>query len=177
MSKVMKIISCISVIFTIMFLVLFNQFKYEIFYTLVITFGTIAYHFLMRLAVGYSINFIYKNKFNYKRRWFQVSNFEMKIYRKLNVKKWKNKMPTYVPDSFDISKHSLEEILMTMCQSEVVHEIIVLFSFVPLFAIILFGSAWAFIITSILSAAFDLMFVIIQRFNRNRIIRIKSKVQ
>ena len=61
MSKVMKIISCISVIFTIMFLVLFNQFKYEIFYTLVITFGTIAYHFLMRLAVGYSINFIYKN--------------------------------------------------------------------------------------------------------------------
>ena len=100
---------------------------------------------------------MYKNKFNYKRRWFQVSNFEMKIYRKLNVKKWKNKMPTYVPDSFDISKHSLEEILMTMCQSEVVHEIIVLFSFVPLFAIILFGSAWAFIITSILSAAFGLL--------------------
>ena len=176
MAKVMKIFALLSTIITIIFFIIFKHYNINIFYTLMITFGTIAYHFLMRLAVGYIINFIYKNKVNYNRKWFKVKNFEMKIYKKLNVKKWKNKMPTYAPDTFDISKHSIEEILMTMCQAEIVHEIIFLFSFVPLSVISYFGAGWAFIITSILSAMFDLTFVIIQRFNRDRILRIKSKL-
>ena len=177
MDKIMKIFALVSTILIILFVVLYYSFNYNIFYVLAITSGTTAYHFTMRLFVGYSINYFFDNKVNYNRKWFKVSDFEMKLYQILKVKKWKAKMPTYAPETFDLTKHSLDEILMTMCQAEIVHEIIVLFSFVPLFAIILFGSAWAFIITSILSAAFDLMFVIIQRFNRNRIIRIKSKVQ
>ena len=54
-------------------------------YTLAITFGTTAYHFTMRLIVGYSVDFVLKNKVNYNRRWFNVSKFEMKIYKKYNL--------------------------------------------------------------------------------------------
>jgi hypothetical protein len=63
-----------------------------------------------------------------------------------------------------------------MCQSEIVHEIIFVLSFMPILAIIWFGEPLAFIITSILSALFDLMFVIMQRYNRNRILRLKARL-
>jgi hypothetical protein len=46
----------------------------------------------------------------------------------------------------------------------------------PIIAIIWFGEPLAFIITSILSALFDLMFVIMQRYNRNRILRLKARL-
>jgi hypothetical protein len=46
----------------------------------------------------------------------------------------------------------------------------------PILAIIWFGVPLAFIITSILSALFDLMFVIMQRYNRNRILRLKARL-
>lgn len=85
-------------------------------------------------------------------------------------------MPTYNPELFDISKHSWDEVLMTMSQSEIVHEIIFVLSFMPIIAIIWFGEPLAFIITSILSALFDLMFVIMQRYNRNRILRLKARL-
>lgn len=38
-------------------------------------------------------------------------------------------MPTYRPDWFDPRLHSWKEIAQTMCQSEVVHEIIAVLSF------------------------------------------------
>ena len=176
MAKVIKISSLLSILLTVLFCVLFYKFNNGLFYILAITFGTTAYHFTMRLIVGYSVDFILNNKVNYNRRWFKVSKFEMKIYNKLMVKKWKDKMPTYNPELFDISKHSWDEVLMTMCQSEIVHEIIFVLSFMPIIAIIWFGEPLAFIITSILSALFDLMFVIMQRYNRNRILRLKARL-
>ena len=57
-----------------------------------------------------------------------------------------------------------------MCQAELVHETIMLLSFVPILAYLWFGALEVFIITSILAAGFDGMFVIIQRFNRSRVI-------
>ena len=176
MDKIMKIFALVSTILTILFVVLFYSFNYNIFYVLAITSGTTAYHFTMRLFVGYSINYFLDNKVNYNRKWFKVSDFEMKLYQILKVKKWKAKMPTYAPETFDLTKHSLDEILMTMCQAEMVHEVIIVLSFVPLIAIFWLGSPLAFIITSVLSALFDLMFVIMQRFNRNRILRLKIKL-
>jgi hypothetical protein len=100
----------------------------------------------------------------------------MKIYEKIKVKKWKDRMPTYDKELYVISKHSWDEILMAMCQSEIIHEVIVILSFIPLIAIIWFNEPLAFIITSILSALFDLMFVVMQRYNRSRILRLKSKL-
>ena len=84
-------------------------------------------------------------------------------------------MPTYDNSLFDLSKHSLDEIAQAMCQSELVHETITIFSLVPILFSIWFGAFWVFFITSVLGALFDLMFVIMQRYNRPRIIKIIDK--
>ena len=62
-----------------------------------------------------------------------------------------------------------------MCGAEVVHEIIMLCSFLPLLMVPLFGEFWAFFITSLLSALFDSLFVMAQRYNRPRLERIAHK--
>lgn len=175
LAKVMKGISVIALLLTIFVYVLYRITDYRILFPFIITFGTITYHFVIRLMVGVVVDLIMHNKADYKKEWYQVSDFEMKLYKKLKVKKWKNKMPTFNADTFDISKHSWEEIIQATCQSELVHEIDVIFSFLPVVASIWFDSFWVFLITSTLGAVFDLMFVFMQRFNRTRILKMKRK--
>ena len=93
----------------------------------------------------------------------------------LRVKKWKDKMPTFAPDMLDLKIHTWEEIAGAMCQSEVVHSIIVVLCFVPILATLIWGTFWVFFITSVLSASVESMFVIMQRYNRPRVIRMIEK--
>ena len=72
----------------------------------------------------------------------------------------------------DSKIHSWDEIAQAMCQAELVHEVIIILSFLPIFAAIPFGALPVFVITSILSAGFDAMFVIMQRYNRPRIMKL-----
>ena len=48
-------------------------------------------------------------------------------------------------------------------------------SFIPIFAAIPFGALGVFITTSVLAACYDGMFVIMQRYNRPRIVRLIEK--
>ena len=176
MAKTMKIMAITALVLTILFSFLYSFADMGVFFSLAITAGTISYHFIIRLLIGYLIDKIMDNKADYTKRWFRVGEKEMKLYRILKVKKWKDKMPTYDMDVFDTSKHTWEEIVQAMCQSELVHETNVLFSFLPIFASVWFGSFGVFLVTSLLSAAFDLMFVFMQRFNRCRILKIKARV-
>lgn len=140
--------------------------------TLAITFGTAAYHFLMRLLVGSVIDLLLNNHVDYRKRWFRVSAAEKALYQKLRVKKWKGKMATYDPDCFDSKLHSWDEIAQATCQAELVHEVIIILSFLPVFAAIPFGTLPVFVITSVLAACFDAVFVVMQRYNRPRIIKL-----
>lgn len=175
MAKTMKKTAVVSLLLTIAFCLLYQVSSNSVVFSLAITFGTIAYHFIIRLLVGYVFDFKMKNQADYTKKWYQVSDTEMKLYHKLKVKKWKNKMPTYDMDVFDVCKHSWDEIIQATCQSELVHETNVILSFLPIFASIWFGAFWVFLVTSVLSAIFDLMFVFMQRFNRTRIIKMKRK--
>lgn len=176
MPKVIWILTILFLFSTVVTLFFYNNTSKGIFLTLVITFGTCTYHFVMRLFVGFTVNVVLNNKVDYHKRWYRVSEREKKIYEKLRVKKWKDKMPTYRPDWFDPRKHSWEEIVQTMCQSEIGHEIISILSFVPILSGRWFGDYPVFIITSILSAMFDLSFVVIQRYNRQRIVRMMKRI-
>lgn len=175
MAKVMKQTSVIALVLTLAFCFLFRMTSNSVIFSLAITFATIAYHFTVRILIGSVVNLIMKNKTDYTKKWYQVSATEMKLYQKLKVKEWKNKMPTYDKDTFDSSKHSWDEIIQATCQSELVHEINVAISFVPIIASVWVGALWVFFITSVLSAMFDLLFVFIQRFNRARIRKIIEK--
>ena len=155
--------------------VLFVNFEADILFSLAITFGTIAYHFAMRLLVGGIVNMIMDNKADYNKKWYQLRPFEEKLYKKLKVKNWKKKMPTYEPELFDVKKHTFDEIAQAMCQAEVVHEVIAVLSFLPLFTVPVFGSFTVFLITSVLAACLDTSFVMMQRYNRPRIIKLIKK--
>lgn len=137
-----------------------------------ISIGTTLYHFSMRLAVGGVVNGLLHNRVNIHNKWFVVGKGEQRFYDWMGVKSWKGKMPTYDPSAFDISIHSVSEIAQAGCQAEIVHEIIVLLSFLPLIAIVWFGEPLVFILTSVFAALFDGVFIVMQRFNRPRMLKI-----
>ena len=175
MAKTMKRVAVISFLMTIAFSLLFQNMNNRLFYSLAITFGTIAYHFIIRLLIGTIFDFIMNNRADVTKKWYHVSELELKLYEKLKVKKWKNKMPTYDMDVFDVSKHTWDEIIQATCQSELVHETNAVFSLFSIIASVWFGSFEVFLITAILGAAFDLMFVFMQRFNRSRISKMAAR--
>lgn len=169
MAKGMKILAVITGVCALCFLLLLNFTEIALFLPLAITFCVTAYHFSMRLLVGAVVNAKYKNKMNYERAWFRERRGERKFYRAIRVHKWKKFLPTYSPETFSMENKSVEEVLMATCQAEVVHEIIIILSFVPIICIPFLGDPVVFILTSVLSALFDLIFVFIQRFNRPRL--------
>lgn len=124
--------------------------------------------------MGAVVNLVYKKR-NYNAKWFQPRAFEKKLYKMLKVKKWKEKIPTWSPEGFDTKSHTLSEIAEGMCGAEVVHEVIVVLSFVPVLFSLEFGAPAVFIITSILAAATDTVFVIVQRYNRPRIVKLINR--
>ena len=172
MAKVMKYAAWASAMLTLLCAVLYGNWQAGILLDLAITFGTTTYHLIMRLLVGWSIHGIFRNRMNYRAPWFQVRPFEEKLYRALGVKQWKSRIPTYDPSFFDSGKRTWDEIAQATCQAEIVHEVIIALSFLPLFATIVFGAFWAFALTSLLAACVDGVFVILQRFNRPRLLRL-----
>ena len=177
MAKIMKRIAVLTAVLTFVCAVFCKSTGNGLFLTLAITCGTTAYHFIMRLLVGTSVNLLLNNHVDYRRRWFRVSTAEQKLYRKMGVKKWKGHMPAYDPDLFDPEIHTWDEIAQATCQAELVHEVIIIFSFLPILASIPFGALAAFVVTSVLAACYDAIFVVMQRYNRPRIVKLIEKTK
>ena len=95
----------------------------------------------------------------------------------LGVRKWKKYLPTYSSDAFDTSKKTLKEIVGATCQAEVVHEIIMLLSLLPILLIPILGGAAAMIVTSVLSMLFDSLFALLQRYNRPRLVGVMKRFE
>ena len=175
MAKIVKGIAAFSLAATVILAISYKVTSSGILLPLAITSGSIAYHFVMRLMVGLAFHATMRNKADYRKRWYQVSKREMAVYEKLKVKKWKRRMPTYDPTLFDPRLHTWEEIVQAMCQAELVHETIAVLSFLPILAGIWFGEYSVFIVTSVLSAACDMVFVIMQRYNRQRVTKLLNR--
>lgn len=177
MKKCMKTITIIGIVLSLLFGLLNFIFDAGVWLSLMITFITITYHFVMRLIVGFAFDRTMNNKADYTKNWYQIRAWETRLYQVLKVKKWKNKMPTYDPDLFSPEKHTWDEIAQAMCQAELVHETIVVFSFLPIIMTIWWGSFGVFFITSICAALLDFSFVIMQRYNRTRVLRLVKRTR
>lgn len=171
---IIKITICLGGAFLLALLML-TMTGAELWETLAISLGVTLYHFAMRLLVGYGLDRLLRNQVDYHRAWFRERKMEKKLYELLKVKQWKNHMPTFESSYFDRRLHSLEEITQATCQAELVHEVIMVLSFAPMLLCRKFGAAGVFAVTSILAALVDGTFVIMQRFNRPRLIRILQK--
>ncbi len=175
MKKKMIVLSLLFLVALSAFGISYYFVRKSILFTLTIVYGTCFYHVAMRLVVGHGIDLFFRNKMNYNRRWFRERRFESKLYKFLRVKKWKKHLPTYNSEYYDVRKHSVEEIIQATCQSEIVHEVNMILSFVPVIFTIRFGSLAAFLITSSIAFCFDGIFVIIQRYNRPRLRRLLKR--
>lgn len=140
MSKLMKIICIFLAALLIVFSMLFYFIGKNVFLTMAITFGITFYHFFMRLVVGFCYDKFMHNNVNYKNKFFYPNKIELKIYGILKVKQWKKYIPTYDKNAFDLTKHTNEEIAMTMCQSQLVHITIMILSYIPIICVIFFNS-------------------------------------
>ena len=139
-----------------------------------ITAFTIMYHFWGRIIMG-NVSKLFKKHISYKQKFFKERKFEKKLYKLLRVKDWKGKALTYNPESFSLKEHTLEEIANTMCKCEVDHWINEIISLSTLLFAICWGQFWIFAISAFVAMIFDSQFIVIQRYNRPRIVKILEK--
>ena len=171
--RIMKCTAAFSAGMTVLFRFLYTHGLGKWMLGAAITFGTICFHFSMRLFIGLIVPKLF-TAVNPMHNWFQPKPWESRLYRFLGIRKWKQYVPTYAPETFSVGIPP-EQLARTMCISELVHEFIVLFSFLPLFFAIPFGEFSVFLITSVIAAAVDCIFILLQRFNRPRVLRILKK--
>ena len=175
MAKKMTLAAVLFLTGTVVSAILYRKTAYGLLLSLSITFGTASYHLVMRLLIGLAFQAGMRNRAELGRRWYQVGKREMALYEALKVKQWKRRMPTYESALFDPRLHTWGEIAQAMCQAELIHETIVVLSFLPIIEGVRFGAYPVFIVTSVLAAGYDLMFVVMQRYNRRRIMTLLAR--
>lgn len=170
---IMWTICIVSLIIMIICFPLYSFCEAGIFNTLGITALTVFYHVGLRLFLG-ELLFpkLIPSDLNCGSKWFTPKAFEDKLYKALKVKRWKSRMPTYSPEEFSFRERSLAELVYASCKSEIIHWCNVVMSFVPLAFSLIFGDFYVFLITSVAAACFDLIFVIMQRYNRPRLVKL-----
>lgn len=170
MAKKMILAAVLSLAVTALLTALFLKTACRLLLSLAITFGTASYHIIMRLLVGLSFQAVMQNRAEPGRRWYRVGKREMAVYETLKIKRWKRKIPTFDNALFNPQLHSWKEIAQALCQAELVHKTIMILSFLPIAEGIWFSAYPVFIITSVLAAGYGLLFVMMQRYNRQRVL-------
>lgn len=174
-AKAMKGVLAAGVLGSVLFGLLYYFWDIEWALSAAVTCGMFAYHMIIRFLSPVILWGIFHRQYDHSGKWFRQKPWEKSLYQFLKVKEWKNRAITYDPSEYSMKEHSLEEIVNNMCHAELVHECIVVLGFLSLFFSIPFGSFPAFLITSVLSAVFECAFVVIQRYNRPRVVRIMEK--
>lgn len=139
-----------------------------------ITAFTITYHFWGRIILG-NVSKLFRKYINHNQWWFKEKKFEKNLYKFLKVKKWKGKALTYNPELFDLKENSLEQIVSTMTKSELDHWINEVISISTMFFGLIWGETWIFVITALAAMIFDGQFIVIQRYNRPRVLKILER--
>lgn len=139
------------------------------FYALAITFFTTFYHFAMRVTVAIAVTLARRNGTVKDIVPFSLGNRERRLYGRIKVKLWKDCVPTYNKAQFTVKRGNSRELMHNMINAELGHEIMVFLSFAPLLLSEKLDGFVPFLVTSVCAALFDMQFVIIQRYNRDRL--------
>ena len=145
-------------------------------YYVAILFGSVAIHFLIMFISAPIVFLVFRKKYKYDSFWFRQKGFERKLYKTLKVKEWKAKMPAYDNKEYSLQCNDMETIIHNMCHAEVVHEVVMLASYLPVLLGKLFSNYCLLLALSCVFSCIHLPFVIIQRYNRPRMIRIYEKI-
>ncbi len=168
-----------SLIFTILFAALFRLHDEKIWLMLEYICGLILYHFFMRFFLGSFLSIAVKGPLDYSGKWFREKAFEKQLYRKIGVKKWKARMPTFDAALFSVKNSSPEILIQQVCHAEVVHVTTFFFCYLSVLLSLFAEDRAMFLVISItiaiLSSLLELLLIIVQRYNRPRLIRLMEK--
>lgn len=187
-NKGLKDIVIMAIIFNLIFIicaVLCGVFGFHTPYSaLFITALMFAYHIDVRLIIGFSISKFVKPKINVHKKCFAITENEYRRLEKFGVKNWKDKFLTVFKHQFVIqdikNKQNIEYVLRNNISAEIIHWVCF---FVGLLAILigclLSISEWyIYVITAILASLLaDVPPILIQRYNRYRVLKIAKRLQ
>lgn len=171
-----KIVTVILVVLSAICIVIFQMKQTIFWFSSALALVTTTYHFVMRLVVGTLIDLLVRRGINYNNYWFKEKKFERKLYNMLHVKQWKHIIPTWEPEKFSTKQNKIEKIIENMCAAELIHEIIIIMGYASLLFSLFTPDwkkyLWIFVITAFLAGCCDIFFVILQRYNRPRVLKI-----
>ena len=98
--------------------------------------------------------------------------FEPSLYKMLHVRKWKDKVLTFDPESFNFRTRTLSQLATTMAKSELDHWINEIISLTSIFFCFLWGYPLIFVGTAVLAMLFDAQFIVVQRYNRPIVLKL-----
>lgn len=128
----------------------------------------VAFHLIIRLVLVNLCEYLIKN-LNVNEKRFIEKPFERKLYKFLKVHRWKTRWDVFDESAYLLKYNSVDELLEAGCCSEITHFLCALTGFVSILFTFPFGHAVIYIVTSVLGAVFDLLFVAVQRYNRPRL--------
>lgn len=142
---------------------------YQQFFCIFVTALMIMYHVLIRFSTPRILQLLHKKEYNSDNWWFKQKFFEKPVYKLCRVKRWKEKLITYDPETFLLSYTSPEGVVQSMCHAEVIHVLLGFESLLSILFGLIFGRTWIFVLTGCFAAVWELRFVMAQRYNRPRV--------
>ena len=136
-----------------------------------ITFFTFSYHIWERMIMGTLTTFLPIKGTSWV---FRTRKWEKSFYEAIGIRKWKDKLPTYTPEAFEV--RNLETLRKAMLRSERGHILGFFLAYLPIFVALHLGYLTSiFVITSLISSLLDIPFVIVQRYNSERVSAILAR--
>lgn len=132
----------------------------------------ILYHFGLRIFMGEVTK---RFRINYDHPWYRPRKFESHLYKLLKVRKWKDKVLTFDPASYDFKNRTPQQLAVTMSKSELDHWINEVISLVSVMFALIWGCLPAFLISAIIAMIFDAQFIVVQRYNRPIVLRLMMR--
>ena len=148
------------------------------FVAIFITMFMFAYHADVRVVIGAVTNKLVKSRINVDKKCYTVSKKEFDFLSKLDVKKWKDKFVTLFSDQFTVSTNNIENVLKNNINAEITHHLCFAMGLlaIPLGWLISAEELWLYVATAVVaSLALDLPPILIQRYNRFRLLKIKNR--
>lgn len=136
---------------------------------------SVTAHFIIMFISAPIVSIAFKKNFNYNSILFAQKKFEKGLYEIIKVRRWKTLFPSYDNNEYSTKIHSYEEIIMNMCHAETVHWVILFSSYIPLFFYKLIDQHILLVITCVFFSFCHLPFIIIQRYNRPRVIKLYNR--
>lgn len=125
----------------------------------------------------------FQNKaFDFRRKFYHVSEREMRFYRKIGIKSWKGKLPqhntdfdkSHLPDVVDVPY--LKKYIFITCRAEIIHYAIAILGFLSVLFCLweerLFFWRRVYTLIAAVIALGHTPFILVQRYNRYRLVRL-----